>query len=207
MKFLSFFYKYFLEILFSIIIIFIVIISVLCSIDSIPINYGKSPLSYTQDSKNLTNIYDYLKDASSNHTVIVVLKDTLPQFNDTELIHSLEELGFSDINTLTDNSYHSFIGIISGGEIIHEEVGSDEMITYGTNINNHYVVAHSGTYNNGYSGEIYIDTIQYSLNISGINIVTVDLDNNELIDAVSYDIFDENKPIYQLDNGNIKKYN
>ncbi|WP_028234389.1 hypothetical protein [Pseudobutyrivibrio sp. MD2005] len=198
-------YKYPLEIILALLIILTIIFSSFCLIDSIPLSYGKSRLICNQSDVDPTNISDYLEKMSSDHTVIIVLKDTQPQFVTNEMIEHLKDVGFKDVGLLEENALHSYIGILSKGRIIYEQVGSDEMITFGDAIDKHYVVAQSGTYNDGYTGEIFIDTIQYAPNISGLNIVTVDLEDNELIDSVGYDVFAEDTPVYRLENDSLNQ--
>ena len=197
--------KFPFEIVFILLIILTIIISSFCLIDCIPLSYGKSRLICIQSDIDPTNIREYLERMSSDHTVIIVLKDTQPQFVTDEMIEQLKDLGFKDVDLLEENAFHSYIGILSKGRIIYEQVGSDEMITFGDAIDKHYVVAQSGTYNDGYTGEIYIDTIQYAPNISGLNIVTVDLEKNELIDSVGYDVFAEDTPVYRLEKDSLNK--
>lgn len=192
-----------LEIIFGVFIIIVIVQSLKNSVQYVSIDYGK----HLQDSDiELGNISltDYLKKIREiDCTVIIVVKDIQGYYIDQNIIEALNGLGFNDTGVLLNEEYHSFIGIYSSGEVVFQQIGGDEAISHVDFIKNHYITTKSATWNSGNVADIYVDDVQYSVNNRGFNIVVIDNQTDKLIDSVSYDVCVENIPIYRLIDGNI----
>ncbi len=193
-----------LEIVFAILITIVIVLSVGNSVKSIPIDYGKR-LEQSDVVFGNRNMADYIAQIKSfgDCTAIFTVKDIQGYSMLQEEADALQSLGFDQAAVLLNHEYHSFIGIWSAGEVIYQCVGGDEAITYGKDINAHYVYAKSATLNTGNTGDICIDDVQYSVNGRGFNIVTINNEGFKLIDSIAYDVHAEDAPIYRLVDGTI----
>ena len=169
----------------------------------VPLSYGKELEIESSDMNSVKNMSDYLEKQISNKdaTIFIVVKDIQGYYTESDFFKTLEAAGIQQMDVLSLEEYHSFIAIISRGQVIFQKVGGDDLISNGQLIDNHYVVTRSATYNAGNVGEVYIDNVQYAVNGRGFNIVVANLAKNTLIDSVSYDVYLENIPAYRLCNG------
>lgn len=193
---------YWLEMIFGAIIAAIIWLSTTNSVKYVQIDYGKHLQSSNIEMGNL-GMDEYLKKIQElrDCTAIIVVKDIQGYCTTEDTINEMKEMGFDQTDILTQEEYHSFIGIWSNGEVIYQQVGGDEAITYGQYIaSDHYVFAKSATWSSGNTGDVYIDDVQYSVNNRGYNIVVLD-NEGALIDSVSYDVYVEDIPMYRENDG------
>lgn len=193
---------YWLEMIFGAIIAAIIWLSTTNSVKYVQIDYGKHLQSSNIEMGNL-GMDEYLKKIQElrDCTAIIVVKDIQGYCTTEDTINEMKKMGFDQTDILTQEEYHSFIGIWSNGEVIYQQVGGDEAITYGQYIaSDHYVFAKSATWSSGNTGDVYIDDVQYSVNNRGYNIVVLD-NEGALIDSVSYDVYVEDIPMYRENDG------
>ncbi len=155
-------------------------------------------------SKSLEGYLDEVENIN-DCTAIVVVKDIQGYCLSSKMTNGLKNLGFTQADALLEHEYHSFIGVYSGGEVIYQHIGGDELIAYNDWVNNMYIVAKSGTWTHGNTGKVYIDGVNYSVNVRGINIIVIDNKNKSIIDSVGFDTHDERIPLYRLENGIVKE--
>ena len=131
-------------------------------------------------------------------TAIIAVKDIAAPYVDEQDLEAFRALGFDGMEFSTETNYNSFIGIYNGGVVEYQEIGGNNAISYETQVNNHDVNVKSATYNTGNTVDIIIDGEQYAVKLRGFNIVLVDNQNDELIDSITYDVFEPDVPIYRL---------
>lgn len=143
------------------------------------------------DIRNIDDIseyFDYL--AGKDCTVFIAIKD-IPGFNLTQdIIDKVKKLGFDDsIDVLALKEYHSFIGVVNSGQIIHQQVGGDEYISYYGEgvINGDNVWMESSTWTKGNYAVINIKNGYYCMNVRGLNVVVKDNAADRIIDSVAFD--------------------
>ncbi len=193
-----------LEIIFAILIMIVIVLSIKNSVKSVTADYRKHLEQSNIDFGN-RNMADYIEEIKSygKCMAIFAVKDIQGYSLTQEDVDALQGLGFEQADILLNHEYHSFIGIWSNGEVVYQSVGGDEAITYGDFLNNHYVYVKSATLNTGNAGDIYIDDVQYSVSGRAFNIVTINNEDFKLIDSVSYDMHEEQVPMYRLADGTV----
>ena len=193
------------EILCVTMFILILFASVKNVVKPVQISYGKELETELNDVDVAESMSDYLERQlyNTDATIVITVKDIQGYNTESEFFNILESVGVQEIDILALEEYHSFIAVISHGQVIFQKVGGDELISVGQDIDNHYVFARSATLNAGNTGEVYIDNVQYAVNGRGFNIVVADLTNNKLIDSISYDVYLEDIPEYRLNNGSL----
>lgn len=193
-----------LEISFCLLISIVIILSANNSIHGVSLKNEKI-LPQSDIQLRTVGFVDYIKEIKKldNFMMIIVVKDIQGFYTTQEMIDELKSLGFDQADILMEQSYHSFIGVYSNGDVVCQKVGGDENITFGQYVNDHYIYARSATWSLGNVGDIYIDDVKYSVNNRGFNIVTIDNINDELIDSVAYDVYVEDIPLYRLVNGEV----
>lgn len=190
-----------LEIVFILFILAVCFFSINNSVHDITIvNEQTMPQSGIQP--DLCDFSSYIKGIKQleNCTMVIVVKDIQGYCTTQEMMDELKSIGFDQADVLLENSYHSFIGVYSNGEVVYQNIGGDEKIEFGQIVGNQYIYANSATYSAGNTGEIYIDDVQYSVNSRGFNIVTFDNVNRQLIDSVAFDVYVEEIPVYRINN-------
>jgi len=145
-------------------------------------------LSDIRSIEDINQYFDYL--TGKNCIVFIAVQD-IPGYNLTQATtDKMKQIGFSDeIDTLLQKEYHSFIGIVNNGQIITEQIGGDEYITYSgeSQINGKNVWMESGTWNHGNLSVINIGNGYYSAHGRGLNIVVWDNEAGRVIDSVAFD--------------------
>ena len=193
---------YWLEIIFGALIGIVILLSITNSVKYVQIDYGKHLQSSNIEIGNL-GMDEYLRKVEElkDCTAIIVVKDIQGYCTTTETIDEMKNMGFDQADVLLNKEYHSFIGIWYDGQVVHQQIGGDEAISFGQYMEaGHYVFAKSATWSSGNTGDIYIDDVQYSVNGRGYNIVILDNEWN-LIDSVSYDVYVEDIPLYRKVDG------
>lgn len=190
-----------LEFIFGILIIIVVLLSVKNSVHEIKIDYGKN-LAQSSIELGTVSMDEYFEKIKSfdDCTAIITVKDIQGHFTTQAMTDELKTMGFDGTSTLLDGKYHSFIGIWSSGKVIYQKIGEEEDIAHGQFLGNHYIYAESAIGSSG-RGDIYIDNIQYAVNNRGFNIVVIDNQADALIDSVAYDVYVSDIPVYRLFDG------
>lgn len=83
----------------------------------------------------------------------------------------------------------SYIGIVNGLQCVYEETG-DSWLVYDEDIDGLHIHVESAGYEAGGFSSIMIDGVEYSNNTRGLNIVILDKAKNEVIDIITFDVFD-----------------
>ena len=88
-----------------------------------------------------------------------------------------------------DKGPWGYQAIIDKGNVIYEKL-ADEPMSYEAELNNHEVKLISKGYKQGNSASIQIDQKEYFVNHRGIGIVVYDNVFDEVVDAVTFDLYD-----------------
>lgn len=91
----------------------------------------------------------------------------------------------------------SYIGIVNGLQCVYEETG-DGWLAYDEDIEGVHIHVESAGYEAGSFSSIMIDGVEYSNNTRGLNIVIFDKTQNEVIDIITFDVFDRYSRDYYL---------
>jgi hypothetical protein len=125
-----------------------------------------------------------------HYTIYITAKDNIGGEEHRELVEKLGELGAaSEIN---DKGKWSYQAIIDKGSVIYERL-SQELLEYRDKINGHKVSMVSAGHDSGNRGRILIDYKDYFVDKRGIGIVVYDNVFNEVVDSVTFDLFDGGK--------------
>ncbi len=149
-------------------------------------------LSKIRSIDTIDEYLDYLY--GKDCMIFIAVKDIQGYSLTKTTLEKMKQIGFDeDIDALLENESHSFLGIVNNGQMITEQIGSDEYITYygegqadGCN-----VWMESGTLNHGNCAVIDIGNGHYSAHGRGLNIVVRDNASKRIIDAVSFDTHTE----------------
>jgi hypothetical protein len=124
------------------------------------------------------------------YTIYITAKDNIGGEKHRELMEKLGELGaMSEIN---DKGAWSYQAIVDKGSVIYEKL-SQEMLEYRDKVNGHKVSMISAGHNSGNRGRILIDYKDYFVDKRGIGIVVYDNVFNEVVDRVTFDLYDGGK--------------
>lgn len=149
----------------------------------------------------ITNLADYLDFLSKkNITMFIAVQDIQGFSLCQEYMDKFKALGFSDnVERLLEWEYHSFVGIVNNGEIVTEQIGGDEYISYSTEIDGYPVNMESATLNTGNFSTINISGQEYSSKGRGLNIVVRDNLTGYVIDSVSFDTHADEIPCVRME--------
>jgi hypothetical protein len=124
------------------------------------------------------------------YTIYITAKDNIGGEKHRELVEKLSELGVtSEIN---DKGAWSYQAILDKGNVVYERL-SQEMLEYRDKVNGHRVSMVSAGHDSGNRGRILIDYKDYFVDKRGIGIVVYDNVFNEVVDSVTFDLFDGGK--------------
>ena len=193
--------KYWLEIIFGVVVIIVLYFTAtnaLYGVGHVQIDYGKK-LKQSNIKITSTQMANYLKEIQEiqNATTVIVVKDIQGYCLNQDIVDELENMGFDQADILLEEMYHSFIGVLNDGEVVYQQIGGDEKISFGGFVDDHYVYAVSATYSAGNTGEVYVDDISYAVNNRGFNIVTFSNEDDTLYDSVAYDTYVEEITVYR----------
>lgn len=164
-------------------------------------NLKKGGKMYNDDLNLLKGIRDIGKyiDALSafkdNFLIILSTKDTPGHRVPLDAFQKIHQFGFT---RLTKTACHMYIGVSAEGNIVFDKCGENvgDDLFYEGNINGCSVTVKSGAYGNTNVSEIKINSIDYSMNCRGWNIVVYDHKSNRVIDSVTYDSYTEYPEFY-----------
>lgn len=147
---------------------------------------------------DLTSYLDFLSE--KDVTVFIAVQDIQGFSMRQEHTDKLKGLGFSDnVDRLLEGTYHSFIGIVKNGEIVTEQIGGDEHISYSGEPDGYSINMESATLNTGNFSTINISGQEYSSRGRGLNIVVRDNLTGCVIDSVSFDTHVEKAPCVRME--------
>lgn len=87
------------------------------------------------------------------------------------------------------NTKNSYLAVINKGKVV-EESSSDQSLYFSDIINEHSIIVESCWQNSkNYFSSVKIDGYDYVQNIIGLNIVVFDIEQNKVIDRVTFDIY------------------
>lgn len=140
------------------------------------------------DLVSTNNLIDYLAQIKKldNCITIVNIKDTAGKQFDKKLQANLFKIGFTE--TLVNCFQVGYIAVIKNRVVIYEKINQEKGYEeYNGFIDyiNLYVV--SASRKAGNVSKILINGIDYSCNYRGLNIVTMDLKSQKVVDSVSFD--------------------
>ncbi|MCH5199500.1 MAG: LicD family protein [Oscillospiraceae bacterium] len=146
-------------------------------------------MQQTELLRNTTEMIEYLdilKTLRSEYLIILGVKDTPGRKMFPSMIRQIRELGFSRFD---NQMWYMYGGIIYKSEVLLDESGMvpEMSVCRECDIDGHRIEIVSESYMKGNRSIISIDGNNYSADGIGVNIVVYDLDNNELVDSVSYD--------------------
>ena len=124
---------------------------------------------------------------NSNYTIYLSVKDNIGGVESPELVKQLKNLGLTE--DVMDKGPWGYQAIIDKGNVIYEKL-ADEPMSYEAELNNHEVKLISKGYKQGNSASIQIDQKKYFVNHRGIGIVVYDNVFDEVVDAVTFDLYD-----------------
>lgn len=154
-------------------------------------NFEKiSPVSESLSGINsiidINEYFDFL--AGKDCTLYIAVQDIQGYSLRQETVDKITQLGFDNrLNILMQHEYHSFIGIVRNGEIVMEQIGGDELISYSSELDGYPVTMESATLNTGNFSTINIRGKDYSVKGRGLNIAVRDNLTGCVIDSVAFD--------------------
>jgi len=158
---------------------------------------NEDPYQELRDTIEAEEYFDQLA-ALKNVTIYFSVRDCAGTRWTASMIEAMHQMGFSeDIDTLFAGGYRSFIGISDNGNAVYESLKGDEANYYDGEYNGHEIFIASKTLNRGNEASIIIDDDEYSVDWRGINIVVADDEAGEVIDAVTFDTWQEGMPCYR----------
>lgn len=147
-------------------------------------------LSNIRNIDDIDEYFDYLQ--GKDCMVFIAVQGIQGYCLTQETVDKMKQIGFDEnINKLLEKEYHSFIGIVNNGQIVTEDIGGDEYITYSGGVNGDTVWMESGTLKHENCSVIDIKSGHYSAHGRGLNIAVWDNASKRVIDAVAFDTHTE----------------
>jgi len=156
---------------------------------------------YTTDAQDPSEatiaLLHYLQGITEENliSIIVVHEEGSRRICD-DIAAQLAALGLTE--NLRRNRNHAYAAIISGGQVVFEQLGSDitDIVTYNTTIDSVQISVQSvGSYNltdDLINSQIIINNVDYALSNRGLNIVVFDTNLGEVVDSVSFNTHSSN---------------
>lgn len=147
-------------------------------------------LSNIRNIDDIDEYFDYLQ--GKDCMIFVAVQEIQGYCLTQETIDKMKQIGFDEnINKLLEKNYHSFLGVVNNGQIVTENIGDDEYITYSGEIDGDNVWMESGTLHHENCSVIDIKNGHYSAHGRGLNIAVWDNVSKRVIDAVAFDTHTE----------------
>ena len=147
--------------------------------------------AYLSLETDLDKYLDYLLELSDGTTIYMTTFGPQGAYLTDAHIEKLRKLGLVQAGGLKGEDYHSYLAIVSDGEVLHETIGVDNAdSTYATYIGNTKVSMSSASWKGRYGCSIRLGVSERSLGENGINIVVVDKESGEVLDSVAFDTAD-----------------
>jgi hypothetical protein len=124
---------------------------------------------------------------SEDYLILMAAKDEASVAVTDNIYQAMRELGLE--TDLRDHVRQSYIAVVEDGNPLYEQISEDRLI-YETELDGHVIHIESAEYIAGNYAVIGIDGIDYSVNGRGMNIVVVDKETFEVIDAVCCDFYE-----------------
>ncbi len=100
-----------------------------------------------------------------------------------ETVGLMKQLGFGDVDILTQSGYYIFIGILNDGQLVTEQLEAYEYIEYSGTLNGYPIEIKYDASDEAEHYKISIKGADYSSKQQGFNIVIVDNSSNEVADS------------------------
>ena len=136
---------------------------------------------YFKDDLTFTEFIDSYKD--SGYAFFFVVKGDSTIGFDSDMVETMESLGITNTPKKI-NQGDSYIAYSYENEVYNES--SESSLNKSFNLNEHIVTLISAGSYHGNNASVIIDGEEYAANGNGINIVVYDLENDKVIDSVSY---------------------
>lgn len=152
------------------------------------------PISNTLSNiRNIDDIDEYFDYLQGKDCMIFIAGQEIQGYCLTkETVDKMKQIGFDEhINRLLEKDCHSFLGIVNNGQIVTENIGGDEYITYSGVIDGDNIWMESGILNHENCSVIDIRNGHYSAHGRGLNIAVWDNASKRVIDAVAFDTHTE----------------
>ncbi len=134
---------------------------------------------------DINNYLDALYLLRFSLIIIVSVKDTCGFYNDNETLTRLKRLGFESFPSKLQNVY---LGImINNMKFLDKSGEPQDFLEFNNSLFGMVFHIVSSSFINGNTSMIEVNSIDYSLNDRGINIVVIDSQTRSVIDSVSYD--------------------
>jgi hypothetical protein len=137
----------------------------------------------------LTDIHRYLKmlkQLKRDYIIIIAVRDTPGLALNKTVAREILRLGFK-VN-LQNKHWHSYIGVVDAGKVIHEQISAEEeALSYKSTVGGFAVEITSKSLNVGNLAAIKIDGKDYAVNKRGLNIVVIEKDTRKVVDTVCFD--------------------
>jgi len=146
-----------------------------------------------REENDFIKYLDMLNSTCKRYTVIFSVKGTPGKFINKEIAAKISAFGITydgktGLQSLYNKHFHSYIGIIDKGNIIHESISEkNEAVHIMMKYRDTSLQVTSKSLNAGNISEIIIDDNEYSVNKRGLNIVVFDRITKMLIDSVCFD--------------------
>jgi len=138
--------------------------------------------------ENLDAYLDQLSLMTDGYTIYMATNDIQGKYLNTEHAGKLQKLGLTEASALATPEYHSYLAIISDGEVLCESLGQDGLDSvYESLVGNTKVSLSSASWIGLYGCSIRLGQDEMSLNERGLNIVVVNSRTGEVLDSVAFD--------------------
>jgi hypothetical protein len=138
-------------------------------------------------TKNMLSYLDLIESSKDDYTIFFSIMDEATYSLDIQLLTALTQIGFE--TEFTNKFGFPFIGVISNGEVIYEQIGmkqDDELSYSGKLLDNKSFEVKSVGIPERYSS-IIVDDVEYAKNVRGFNIVVYDNKYNHVVDSIAFD--------------------
>ena len=143
----------------------------------------------TQRLQSIKDLDKYLKllAKNKNYSIFFAVKDIQGYCLTAKNILNMQNLGFEHMNLLLEHDYHTFVGVLYNGKVIHQYIGENEQYRYTDVLEDNHIILESGTLDFGDIASININGREYAINSRGLNIVVMNNKLQRVIDSVAFD--------------------
>ena len=149
--------------------------------------------------RSINDFYDYLDELSKleNCLIIIAVKDTIvasPSRSSigTKGYEKLRALGLEMLNedNIADQFWSGYAAIISDGKVVFEKLaGRNEDVRFDYDEKDMRISILSSPYKNTNRTSIALYGEEKAVNERGINIVTIDMAENKIVDSIAFDVW------------------
>lgn len=158
---------------------------------STTLRMGKLEKSQNSITRHLFySIKELFNQIQSDKIVIIAAKDESSLALDKRFTKQLDEIYGTNLSSLQYRQ--SYYAIFLNGKLLSEKIGGDNFVEFNDNIDHDKIYVKSGGSEFGNTAQIKLNDFDYSLNMRGLNVVTLKIDENEgrSISLTNFDTFD-----------------